>query len=404
MKPTIPQSIVLTVGLLAGAPLLGQAQTPPAPTNPRSPVTSATIVTIPPASSYKTTNPNAEIETESITTLLNLAASRIAQLDRAYTTYARARLVQEAQIAQWQDELRTAQGATTFDERKATQLAGSVSGSENKIATAYLKARGEALAALTLAQRTQLEKIEAENRPIRDDKYRFLLLSQVEDLWRVPIDAETSQALVSAAGAPKSAPVQQNYYYNTQPAYNYPLYSYGFGGNDYSYGFGSPFYARPNYYGGFYGSGGYYGTGYYGNGGSYYNNNRYNDYNRVDLNARPRWDRTDNNSRPPVPTYTSPIPRSPEPRRPLYAPQNPSSNGSGSVPRPVPVPPQPQPQPQPQWERQRETPRQPESRPDPPRVEPTRPDPPRADPPRSNGGGNSDGGSRWNRGGGGRGR
>jgi hypothetical protein len=57
MRPTIPQSIVLTVGLLAGAPLLSQAQTTPKPTNPNSPVTSATIVTIPPASEYKTATP-----------------------------------------------------------------------------------------------------------------------------------------------------------------------------------------------------------------------------------------------------------------------------------------------------------------------------------------------------------
>jgi hypothetical protein len=318
-------------------------------------------------------------------------------MDRAYSTYARARLTQEAQILDWQDELRTAQAATSFDERKATQLAGNVSGAENKIATAYLKARGEALAALTPAQRTQLEKIATENRPIRDDKYRFLLLSQVEDLWRSPIDPEVGQALVSAAGAasaagagaPRSAPVQQNITTACRPRTTTLSTATDSvpdsGGMTSTSGLPLPFMParttsavimtalteRGNFFG----------------------NNRYNDYNRIDRNARPRWDRSDNGSRPPS-TFTSPIPQSPEPRRPLYSPSNPSDRGtSGGFSRPTAPQSRPEPPATPQWERQRETPRQPERRPDPPRV----------DPPRSSGG-SSDGGSRWNRGGGGRGR
>jgi hypothetical protein len=319
-----------------------------------------------------------------VTTLLRLDGARIEKLDRAYETYARARLEQEARIAAWQEDLRRAQAATTFDERKAAQLSGSVSGAENKIATAYLKARGEALNALTSSQRIELEKIAVANRQVRDDKYRFLLLSEVEDLWRTPIDPETGQALLSAsARAGASTTSQRNYYQNYYPAppiFNSPIYSYGWNSFDYGYGYdygfqspfySRPFYARPNYR---------------------WRDDNYSENDRIDRNARPRWNRSEGDTRPPV-TFGSQAPRTVEPRRPLYIPQSPiSSRDSGSTRPPAPVQrPQEERRPIvpviPQWERQRESPR-----PEPPRIETRRPEP-----------SSNDAGSRWDRGGGSRG-
>lgn len=377
---------------MAGAPLPSQAQTRAgAPAVPL--VASAALA------------PPVEAELESVTTLLKLDSARIAQLDRAYTSYARARLTQEAQISEWQEELRTAQGATSFDERKATQLSGNISGSENKIATAYLKARGEALNALTSQQRIDLEKLEFANRQVRDDKYRFLLLSQVEDLWRTPLDPETGRALLSASDR-AAVPSQQTYYrnyYAVPPVYNYPLYSYGWNSynydwNSYNYGFQAPFYARPNYG---------------------WNGNNYSRNDRRDRNARPRWDRTEGDTRPSgtfgsqgigssnnrggsVSTRPSlSIPRPREERRteapvvPQWERQRESPRpapSSSDIPRREPTRPEPtRPEP-PQQERTRPEPSRPEPpRPEPPRVEPRRPEP-----------SNNDAGSRWDRGGGGR--
>jgi hypothetical protein len=331
--------------------------------------------------------------------LLRLDATRIAKLDRAYETYARARLEQEARIADWQEELRTAQAAATFDERKASQLSGSISGAENKIATAYLKARGEALNALTSQQLIELEKLEAANQRVRDDKYRFLLLSQVEDLWRTPLDPETGQALLSANSS-VAAPVQQNYYrnyYAVPPVYNSPVYGYGWNsyGYGYDYVFQAPFYARPNYR---------------------WDGNNYSGNDRRDRNARPRWERerSERDSRPSI-DFGSQGLRGPEPRRPLNTPQNPSDRGGTGITRPS-APAQsprvergPEAPTPPQRERQREsprpgssstgdTPRREQPRPEQPRPEQPRPDPPRREP------SNNDAGSRWNRGGGGRSR
>jgi uncharacterized membrane protein YgcG/Spy/CpxP family protein refolding chaperone len=434
MKQNATPMIALTVGLLTGMPLMSHAQTTlPAADAPIAPlvpmVASAQTKTLAPeAPARMDSKPvtTAEEEAKSLTALLRLSTTQITQLDRSYQTYARARVQQEAQIANWQEDLRDSQAIATFDERKSSQLAGNISGAENKIANAYIKARGEALNVLTQQQKFDLGKIHDGTQPVVDDKYRFLLLSEVEELWRTPIDSETGQALLNTnATSKQSASSQQSYYQNyyaTPPVYVSPYYasSYGFGWNSYYndwnfYGYQSPFYVRP---------------GYGWNGGNYYNNNNYYNYNRVDKNARPRWDRSDTYSRPSVNDGF----RSDGPRRPLYTPPGSSSNRGDSR-QPV-ARPREDSSPgtaSPTWDRQRETPRptpssngdsqgraprrpeqprpdvpRPEApRPEPPKSEPTRPepsrpDPPRADPPRPERS-NDDGGNRWDRGGGGRG-
>ncbi|MBC8101144.1 MAG: hypothetical protein H7Z41_00970 [Cytophagales bacterium] len=181
---------------------------------------------------------SAEDSLPSITTLLRLTNPQTGHLDRAYDGYARIRLEQEARIAEWEEELKTAQAVTTFNERRAGELARDISGSDQKVSDAYLKARGAALTALTSDQRRRLEELQSRRvapgegafapDSVRDDKYAFLLLSQVEDIWRTPVDTETAQALLAALEANTAATnlVQRGHYqsYHDYLSFYYDYY------------------------------------------------------------------------------------------------------------------------------------------------------------------------------------
>ena len=367
MKYHAPLPIAVTLCLLTGAPLITHAQTnslpPVAPPVfvPAAYTTSGQAKTVSPTVP-RTNVPPAQTRTEaeapSITTLLKLDATVILRLDRAYENYARTRFQQEAQIENWQNALRTAHAATTFDERKASQLSGNISDAEHKVADAYLKARGESLAALTSVQRIRLERLEASDQPIRDDKYRFLLLSQIEDLWRTPIDAETGQYLLNAANAQQTVQQNNNYYVVPQP---YPVYGYDtYISTSYDYGY-QPFYSHSNSHG---------------------DRDRYHSSPR-DKDARPLWNRDSSQQRP-APSVSN------DSRQPLYQPQPSDSapvNGFENL-RPTPRPQEDRkdganrPREDRNREPQRETPRHDSDNHDTNRREPSRPEPPRADPPR----------------------
>ena len=426
MKSHAPLPIAITLCLLTGGPLIAHAQTtsllpiaPPvfAPAAGNSYGQAKTGFPAVPRTYNAPTQAPSEAEALSITTLLRLDATVRLRLDRAYENYARTRFQQEAQIENWQNVLRTAHAATTFDERKASQLSGSISDAEHKIADAYLKARGKSLQELTSIQRIRLERLEAGDQPIRDDKYRFLLLSQIEDLWRTPIDAETGQYLLNAATANAQQPIRQNNYYVVPPIYPvypvypsypvYPVYNYGYDTyilNSYSYDYGyQPFYSHSN---------------------SYEDRDRYHGSPR-DKDARPLWNRDSSQQHPALPQSVSG-----ESHRLLYRPQPSDSapiNGfevsrpaprpqedrnrepQRETPRPEPSRPEPPRAEPPRQERPRPEPSRPEPprpeppKPEPPKPEPSKPEPPKSDPPRQPER-NNDAGSHWNRGGGGRGR
>ena len=105
-----------------------------------------------------------------------------------------------------------------------------ITGAEKTIADAFLKARGEALKALSPEQRAQLDQLRAERRPVTEDKYRQLLLLPLDEIWQVPIDPETARALLDAGAFAARSPRQ------------YPYLGAGFGFTSYGYGYGGRFF------------------------------------------------------------------------------------------------------------------------------------------------------------------
>ena len=164
--------------------------------------------------------------TNSIIAILLLDGTQIERLNRAYDAFARTRLEQEAAVAARQDALKAAQAPATFDERKAARILGEIKNAEQKIAEAFLRARAEALAALTPEQRAALEQARAQNRVVTDDKYRRLLLVDLEGMWHTPLDPDTARALVARGR-------ERNYYGDAYLGYFGHGYGYGYG-----YGFG----------------------------------------------------------------------------------------------------------------------------------------------------------------------
>lgn len=178
---------------------------------------------------------------ESITTRLSLTADQIERFDRLYASFARTRLEQEAKMAGWQDELKQVQAVVPPDERRAARLVRNITRAEEKIALAFLKARGEALKRLTPDQRARLQGLKADLQAVRDDKYRQLLLLTVEEIWRVPVDTATARELLDEMAYAARSP--RRYRYFGSP---YLFSSYGYGWGSY------PFF-------GLYGHGGFFG-------------------------------------------------------------------------------------------------------------------------------------------------
>jgi hypothetical protein len=140
---------------------------------------------------------------------LGLDARQTTRLDALYDNYARRRMEQEARIVGWQQELRQAQSPTNFNERKASELLRSITGAQENIRNTFLRARGEALKALTTAQRARLQAMTMEVRasttqsqdsgllPLRNDQYNQLLLMPLEHLLQTPIDVQTGRRLLA---------------------------------------------------------------------------------------------------------------------------------------------------------------------------------------------------------------
>lgn len=224
----------------------------------------------------------------SVATQLGLSRRQIERLNTIYDKFAIIRLEQESRIADWQAQLKQAQAIDSFDERQTDRLTRDIAGAEQKITSAFVKARADALKTLMPEQRADLETLAAQRKTVRDDAYRQLLLLTVEDFWRVPVDAETVRRLSElrsytvpraydyrstgyVGGLGRSYGSMGGYYgysvYGARP-YGYGTYGYGtYGARPYSYspyGYGYGGYSTHGY--GTYGYGSRYNAGIHSNG------------------------------------------------------------------------------------------------------------------------------------------
>ena len=219
----------------------------------------------------------------SVSMLLALDWKQIEGLDRLYDDYLRTRLEQERKMADWQDRPQRIKAWTTPDEREIGTLENNIKNAEQKIADAFLKARADALKALTPEQRAELEAIRAGSKAVRDDRYRRLLALNVEDIWKYPAVAPATRPLPDTSADVVYTPPRYRYYsapyYYSRPYYYPPVYwGYGYGTYPYyggrsTYGsrrsihFGTSLRLGSGYSGSRYGGYGGYSSGY---GGSHY--------------------------------------------------------------------------------------------------------------------------------------
>jgi hypothetical protein len=159
--------------------------------------------------------------------LLALDSRQTARLDRLYDAYARVRLEQEAKMAGWHDELRQARAQTPPDERKAARLERDIKQAEQKIARAFLKSRKDALKVLEPIQRAWMQWLWNHHQVGPHDRYCDLLAGTAEDMWLMPVDADTARRLLTPDAFTARSPAQYRYY--SAP---YSFHSYGYGLND----------------------------------------------------------------------------------------------------------------------------------------------------------------------------
>jgi hypothetical protein len=160
--------------------------------------------------------------TNSVMALLQLIGTQIAVLDRAYEGFARVRVEQEARITGLQNDLSRAQTTTALDETRAVRLVADIGQAQQQIAQAFVRARAEAVGALSPEQRAKLAVLQAENPIVTDDKYRHLLLLPLDALFQVRVDADTVKRLAEARREGRSL----------------PDFRVGVGISNYGYGFG----------------------------------------------------------------------------------------------------------------------------------------------------------------------
>ena len=198
----------------------------------------------------------------SLATVLGLDARQVERLDRLHGDFVLARLEQEGKIARWQDDLKRAQSATSFDEGKSRGLLKSIAEAQDNIRAAFLKARGQSLQALTPAQRAQVQALaqaapapespttppastlDEPNAPspVREDAYRKLLLMPVERLLHTPLDTQAARRVLAERAAGR-----YDRYGLSRYGYSSGRYGGAFGG----FGFG---WGRGHGFGGIYGA------------------------------------------------------------------------------------------------------------------------------------------------------
>ena len=188
----------------------------------------------PPPAPASATNPTMSRpqRTNSIIALLLLDGAQIDRLDRAYDDYARTRLEREADIARLSEDLKRVQAPTAPpDEKRAARLVRDMGEAQQKILDAFVRARSEALRALTPEQRAQLEVIQAENKLVTDDKYRQLLLLPLDALLQVRVDLDTVNRLLAARRGRRSDDPR----FRASVGYGSYGHGFGYGGFGYDY-------------------------------------------------------------------------------------------------------------------------------------------------------------------------
>lgn len=202
--------------------------------------------------------PRGDAAPDSIVTLLKLDSDQIARLDRLFDRYAGQRLEEEDKIVVWQEELRKAESASAFDEKRAAAIVTSITEADDRIEVALLKARADARDVLTSDQRNELQTLQQDNQTVHNDRYRQLLFDR-DTSPSGPAYRSVPHRSPELGGDATSAPPQPAPYANTPnypPNYDYtPSYP-----ND--YGYSSGLYLYPDYGYPYYGFG--YGTPYYG--------------------------------------------------------------------------------------------------------------------------------------------
>ena len=129
-------------------------------------------------------------EASSLTTHLQMETGQIEKIDRLYEKHAEQRTKQEARVIQWQQQLRSAQSPTSFDERTANRLLRDISRAQEQVASDILARRVQALKVLTPIQRAQLEAVVTDGRiKLHRDRYYQLLVLPVEEVWQVAPDS-----------------------------------------------------------------------------------------------------------------------------------------------------------------------------------------------------------------------
>lgn len=140
---------------------------------------------------------------DSVVSLLKLDGPQVAAMDRIHREFAEIRRRQETRIADWREELGTAEARTPPDEGRALRLVREIAAAEQQIADAYVRARGAAWRVLSLQQEDELDALRADEIALRRDRYRDLLLLSVEDVWHGPV---TDGARRAPADSREAAP------------------------------------------------------------------------------------------------------------------------------------------------------------------------------------------------------
>jgi hypothetical protein len=196
-KSVAPLGIVLGIVSL---PAIANEQT-----KPQAPLTVGTFLPAPaasvsPTSPSQTTLGNSTSDSDgvSLPTHLSLHNGQMERLGRIYDEYAKERIKQEKKLDEWQSQLKIAQEPATFNEGKASRLMRDINQAQQKVANSFLKARSKALGVLDDTQRIQLHALASDPKiKVRTDMYFQLLLLAPVDFWRLPIESNSEQRLLS---------------------------------------------------------------------------------------------------------------------------------------------------------------------------------------------------------------
>ena len=230
---------VTTLLILSGAGVNAQSDVTSTPVPPGSPSTSSLEDLVQQKKNELAARETAQAAWgNSLPAKLGLDTRQTTRLDALYDNYARRRMEQEARIVGWQHELQQAQSPANFNERKASAVLKSITGAQENIRNDFLQARGEALKALTAAQRAQLQVMTAGVQasttqssdstllPLRNDQYHQLLLMPLEHLLQTSIDIQTGRRLL----AERAKGRESHYGYDHSPFGVYGRYGRGHSG------------------------------------------------------------------------------------------------------------------------------------------------------------------------------